>query len=104
MVEFVKKNQAQLNRVPVACFTIHILALDDSEASQKKRLAYLDKVRNFITPRAEAFFAGKVEPSRLSVVECMLTKAIKPPTADQRNWTTIRDWAESLWAELFVTV
>lgn len=62
MLEFVKKNQTELNKLPLACFTVHTLGLDASQTSQKKRLAYLDKVRSFITPRAETFFAGKVQP------------------------------------------
>ena len=95
-VTFVEKNRLALNRVPTAFFSVHALALDDSTASQRRRRAYLDTVRRIVAPKHEAFFAGKVDPARLSIGERFLARLVRAPEGDLRDWNGIRGWAQQI--------
>ena len=75
-VEFVKNNQARLSQIPTAFFTGHMLAVDDSEDSRKRRQAYTDPVRKILTPKAEVFFAGKIDFARLSFLERLIRRIV----------------------------
>jgi menaquinone-dependent protoporphyrinogen IX oxidase len=58
---------------------------------------YLQPVREIYQPDREAFFAGQLDYSRLSLVEGALMKyAIKAPEGDFRDWDEIRAWAGEL--------
>jgi menaquinone-dependent protoporphyrinogen oxidase len=92
-VEFAKRHQDYLDKVPVAIFTVHILNLGDDPESQKERMAYTAPVMKMLTPKAEAFFAGKIDPAQLSFFERLLFKAVKSPAGDFRDWDRIRCWA-----------
>ncbi|MGE5530648.1 MAG: flavodoxin domain-containing protein [Bacteroidota bacterium] len=93
---FARKHQSALATLPVAIFTVHMLAVGADEESRQHREAYTAAVRDIVRPRAEAFFAGRIEMSRLSLVERLMTKAVKAPEADDRDWTAIRQWSEGL--------
>lgn len=95
-VNFVKNNQAQLSRQPVAYFTLHLQNLGDSEEERTQRMAYTAPVRQALAPAIEAFFAGKIELARLSFFERMLSKAMKAVDEDRRDWRKITAWAEEL--------
>ena len=95
-VEFVKKNQFALGRVPTAFFAVHAWALDDSPASQRQRQAYLEPVRRIVTPKREAFFAGKLDLARLSFGERALAKLVRAPDGDLRDWDAIQGWAQRI--------
>jgi menaquinone-dependent protoporphyrinogen oxidase len=82
--------------MPTAFFTVHLMGLDDSEASQQHRAAYLDSVHAIVTPQHEAFFAGKVDPRQLNLGERLMTKAVRAPVGDLRDWEAIRAWADQL--------
>jgi menaquinone-dependent protoporphyrinogen oxidase len=90
---FIKKYQSQLNKKPTAIFSVHILNLDDNPESQQERLAYTNSVKKILTPKAEAFFAGKIDQAQLSFFERLLFRMIKSPEGDFRNWEAIRNWA-----------
>jgi menaquinone-dependent protoporphyrinogen oxidase len=94
--DFVKAHQAELNKLPTALFTVHMLAVDGSADSQAKRAAYTAPLRSLLTFKAEAFFAGKIDPARMSFLDRLATKVVKAPVADQRDWAKIRAWAQSL--------
>jgi menaquinone-dependent protoporphyrinogen oxidase len=96
MVAFVKQHQAKLSQLPVAIFTVHILNLDDNEESRRQRQAYTAPVRALIEPLDEAFFAGKVDLSQLSLSARLMARAAHAPVGDLRDWTAIRAWAERL--------
>jgi menaquinone-dependent protoporphyrinogen oxidase len=95
-VEFVKNNRARLSQIPTAFFTVHILNIDDSPASQARREAYTAPVRQVLTPQAEMFFAGRIDFSKLSLLEVILSKALNVQEQDLRDWSKIRGWAEGL--------
>ena len=83
-VGYVKQHQQTLAGLPVAVFTVHSECLGDDPQSQCSRLAYLDTVRPFVRPVAEAYFAGNM--------------AADPPE-DRRDWDAIGEWAENLVVE-----
>ena len=72
------------------------LNLDDNEESRRQRQAYTTPVRALIEPLDEAFFAGKVDLSQLSLTARLMARAAHSPVGDLRDWTAIRAWAERL--------
>jgi menaquinone-dependent protoporphyrinogen oxidase len=100
-VEFVKKYQVQLTQMPTAFFTVHLLNLDDSEASQKARAQYTAPVRAIVSPDVEVFFAGRLEYARLSLFEKLIARVMNAPEQDLRDWNKIRGWGSRLPAHWF---
>ncbi len=96
-VEFVKSNQRLLSQLPTAFFTVHILNTDDSTESRAKREAYTEPVRKILTPKSEAFFAGRIDFSKLSFGETLLARAMSVKGQDLRDWNKIRAWAEEMY-------
>lgn len=95
-VDYIKNHQQALNRVPVALFTVHMNNVGDDEESEKNRNTYVDAVRPLINPVGEAFFAGKMDFSRLSFLDRLTAKLVKAPEQDLRDWGRIRAWAEEI--------
>jgi menaquinone-dependent protoporphyrinogen oxidase len=95
-IEFAKRHQDPLKKVLVAIFTVHILNQGDDPESQKERLAYTEPVKKILTPKAEAFFTGKIDPAQLNFFERLLFRAVKSPAGDFRDWEDIQDWAEEV--------
>ena len=93
-VKFVENNQVRLKQIPTAIFTVHLLALDDSETSQKQRETYIKPLRKLFMPGEAAFFAGRMDFSKLSFFERMISNAMKAKEEDRRDWNKIRSWAE----------
>jgi menaquinone-dependent protoporphyrinogen oxidase len=96
MTKFIETQRAALAALPVAIFTMHMQALDDSPASGEKRAGYTQAVRQLISPREQAYFAGKLDSATLSFFERMAVKLVKSPIGDQRDWERIRSWADGL--------
>ena len=94
-VDFVKANQEALNRLPVALFCVHIQNLGDDAASRKNRAAYLDKVRPFVQPVAEGYFAGKFDRRGAALLLPGLVARFIPPI-DLRKWDKMRAWATQI--------
>ncbi len=94
-VDFVKANQQALNQIPVVLFTVHIMNLGDDEQSRAARLAYLNTVRPLLKPVDEVFFAGEIDPAKLSFVDRLMGKMVKAPLGDLRDWDKIRSWANT---------
>ena len=97
-VDLVRRRQAELKRLPTAFFTVHCQNLGADAASRKNRLAYIDPVRALVKPNAEAFFAGKLDSSRLSFGARMLCKLMKATDRDLREWPVIHTWARGIFS------
>lgn len=97
-VEFVKTNQQALNRMPVALFTVHMLNIGDDEQSRTKRLAYLNTVRPLLQKADEVYFTGKMDFSRLSFLDRLISGMVKAREQDRRDWDNIRNWAQTILA------
>lgn len=95
--DFVSRFQQDLVNKSTAFFTACLTLRDDTPATRQEVTAYLQPVRDIFQPDYEAFFAGRLDYGRLSLVEGALMKyAIKAPEGDFRDWQKIRAWAEDL--------
>ncbi len=97
-VEFIKKHQIELNTLPTALFTVHMLNTGGDEQSKANRAAYLNSVHLLLKPVDEVFFTGKMDSKRLSLGDRLITKAVRAVDADRRDWDKIRGWAQTIFA------
>lgn len=97
-VDFVKANQAALNSLPVALFTVHMLNTGDDETSRTARAAYLNAVRPLLNTAEAVYFEGKMDFSRLSFLDRAIAKMVKAVEADHRDWGQIKGWASAVWS------
>ena len=95
-MDFLARFGGGLSGLPVAVFTAHIFALGESAEDRAGREEYLKPVRQHIQPVAAAFFAGKVDADKLSLVEKTIGRIVGSPEGDLRDWTKIRAWAAGL--------
>lgn len=95
-VGFAARFHEPLRSIPVAVFTAHIMALGESEEDRAGRQAYIAPVLKEITPMSTAFFAGKVDPDKLSFFEKTIGRIVGSAEGDLRDWTKIRGWAGEL--------
>lgn len=100
--KWVEANQAALQSLPVAAFSVHMLNRGEDETSRSAREAYTAPLRQKITPCAEAFFAGRMDLSKLSFLDRTISKALKAKDEDLRDWDAIHSWADGLPAVLDV--
>jgi menaquinone-dependent protoporphyrinogen oxidase len=91
-VKFIETNQAALGQRDVALFTVHMLNTGDDEDSRAGRQAYLDSVRPLLNGVEEAYFAGKMDFSRLSFLDRFIAKMVGSVESDNRDWDKIRGW------------
>lgn len=100
MLEFIGSNQAELNRIPTALFTVHILNAGNDDASRAARKAYTDPLRKMITPVDEAFFAGAIDFDKLSFLNRARTRLMVGDSGlkigDFREWDKVRAWAKDI--------
>lgn len=100
--KFVRSNQAQLSRIPVALFSVHLENLGDGEAEQAARRAYTAPIRELLPQAQEAFFPGKIDYATLSFLDRTLAKAMAKQTGlaigDFRDWDQVQDWSSSVFA------
>lgn len=98
--DFVSRFQSELANKSTAFFTACLTLRDDTPEARKEVIDYLQTVREMFQPDSEAFFAGRLDYDRLSLVDGVLMKyAIKAPEGDFRDWQKIRAWAGELSVE-----
>lgn len=100
--KWVEANQAALQSLPVAAFSVHLLNLGKDETSRAAREAYTAPLHQLISPCAETFFAGKMDLSKLSFFDRTLSKMMKAQDSDLRDWNAVHTWADGLPAVLDV--
>jgi menaquinone-dependent protoporphyrinogen oxidase len=100
MTAFVQAQADGLCRIPVAFFTMHMQNQGDAPQAKAAREAYTAPVRALATPVEEAFFAGRVEPARLSLFERLAVRFVGSPVGDFRDWPRIEAWADALPSKL----
>ena len=52
------------------------------------------RCRSLLTPAAEAFFTGKMDLSKLSIFDRLISALIKAKDEDLRDWDKIRNWGK----------
>jgi menaquinone-dependent protoporphyrinogen oxidase len=98
--DFVSENYTILQRIPTAYFTVCMTMAKNTPANQAKAAGFIEPVRAVFAPAAEGYFAGKVDPERLSFIENTMLKAKGVPQGDFRNWDKITSWAQSTYAQI----
>lgn len=98
VIAFIKENRTLLGQMPAAVFTVHMLNSGDDEQSRTNRQAYLNALREWITPAEEVFFLGKMELAKLSFLDRFISNVMKAKDEDLRDWNTINAFAESVFA------
>jgi menaquinone-dependent protoporphyrinogen oxidase len=93
---FVAKNRTRLEKIPVAAFAVGIAPVELKVGPVERLLEELKKALLPIQPVAVTMFAGKLDPARMSFVERTMTKMLKVPTGDFRDWNRIREWGRGL--------
>jgi menaquinone-dependent protoporphyrinogen oxidase len=92
-VDFIKANQAALNRLAVFFYTVHTGNLGKDEKSRSNRLSYLDDVLPLVKTKDAVFFPGKIDLSRLSLLDRWM---VGEEDKDLRDFQAIRAWAAGL--------
>ncbi len=95
-VDFVKKHQAALSRLPVTYFVVCATLKKDTEENRRKVAAYLDPVYEILKPANVGLFAGKVDFGKLSFLDRQIANMVKMQEGDFRNWDAIRTWATQM--------
>lgn len=96
MTDFVSANRDALSAMPVAFFTMHMLAFGDGPAAVEERAKYTAEARDLITPTDEVFFEGMIDPARLSFLDRLAVRLVKSPFGDRRDWERIWAWTDGL--------
>jgi menaquinone-dependent protoporphyrinogen oxidase len=96
MTDFLAANRGALAVMPVAFFTMHMLALGDDPAAAAERAKYTAAARQIVPPVDAAFFAGKIDTACLSLIDRLAVKLVKSPVGDRRDWPLIENWADGL--------
>jgi menaquinone-dependent protoporphyrinogen oxidase len=102
-VEFVEKNQAALNRMPVAYFLTCLALYRDTAETRGLARSYFNPVLKAVPavqPVDLGLFAGALDYSKLNVIQRMIMKSRMKekgvPEGDFRDWKAIRAWAAGL--------
>jgi menaquinone-dependent protoporphyrinogen oxidase len=96
--DFVRQRQREIQAVPNAFFSVHMMNIGDDEKSRNGRLRYLDRVRKIMRPDSEVFFAGRMDMDRLSFGERLICKVMGGSSKDLRNWPAIHAWGSKVFA------
>ncbi len=94
MTDFLSANRNALFAMPVAYFTMHMLAVDNDPATATERAKYTAKARDLVAPADEAFFEGMIDPARLSFHDRFAVSPVKSPVGDKRDWERVAAWTE----------
>lgn len=95
-VAYLQRYETEIQQMPVAVFTAHVLATDESPQSARQRSEYLKPVLAHVQPQHTAFFAGNLDPAKISFLENLVCRMIKSPTGDRRDWQIISDWGKEI--------
>ena len=100
--EFVRKNQAALQKLPVAMFSVCMtLAMKNGEKYRQAIQQWVEPVRYILKPVSEEIFKGKLEIGRIQSIGQRIKFRISVlvgvwKEGDQRDWNVIGTWAQSL--------
>ncbi len=95
-VNFVRQHQRELQALPNAFFTVHMMNIGDDEKSRNGRLGYLNRVHETLRADNEVFFAGRMDLARLSFGERLICKLMGASSQDRRNWPAIHAWGANV--------
>jgi menaquinone-dependent protoporphyrinogen oxidase len=80
----------------VSYFTVCMTMQEDTPENRARAQAITGPVRAIREPAAEAFFGGRMDYSKLSLLEQTILRAKKSPEGDFRDWDAIRAWGQQI--------
>jgi menaquinone-dependent protoporphyrinogen oxidase len=95
-VKFVEANRQVLNRVPVAYFVVCGTLQEDTPEKREKAAAFLTPLREMAQPVNEGLFGGRIDYSKVSLLEQLIVRVLGSKEGDWRDWDAIQTWAEGL--------
>jgi menaquinone-dependent protoporphyrinogen oxidase len=99
--KFIKTHQQTLQGMPIAYFAVCGSLKEDTEENRREALGYVEPMCKILKPVDVGVFAGVMDYSKLSFLSrLIITKLIKSPEGDFRNWETIRTWANNVHSAL----
>ena len=98
--DFVQRFKQPLSRRNVSVFSVGYTLKDMIKENIQSAEEALDIVRLSINPSNTAFFAGMVDPDRMSAPDKAITRMGGVKAGDFRDWDKIREWARSLGEQL----
>jgi menaquinone-dependent protoporphyrinogen oxidase len=96
VAKFVKRHRDGLAKLPVAGFVVGLAAASNDPEGMEWTKKALHSALDPLQPVAETIFAGRLDPSQLSWFQRWITKKVKAPVGDFRDWTAIAAWAREL--------
>lgn len=92
--QFAQRHRAELAKVPVWVFSSG--PVGDTNSQPPDDPVKLAKSLGEVKPRDHHIFVGKIDMEKLGFVERLITKALKVPEGDFRDWEAIRGWAREI--------
>ena len=105
--QFIQAHQAELKTKPFAAFLVCMtLAMKNGEQYRNNVSTWLEPIRMVVRPVSEGLFAGALDISKIPSFSDRLKFRLSVlfgvwKEGDHRDWTAIRNWAESLAPLLF---
>jgi menaquinone-dependent protoporphyrinogen oxidase len=94
--KFVRRHGEGLAKLPVAGFIVGLTPVSKDLAALAMMEKALHGALDPLKPVAEAMFAGRLDPAGLSWFQKFITKNVKSPVGDFRDWTAIAEWARAI--------
>lgn len=99
-MNFVKKHKEELNRLPVALFSIGLYMKENTKENREKAIQCLDPVLEIIKkPVSIGLFGGKLDYNTMPVIlRWMFSKDTSGQFSegDWRNWDSIASWVDEI--------
>jgi menaquinone-dependent protoporphyrinogen oxidase len=97
ITDFVKSHKNDLDKIPTAFFIVNMTLKDDTPENRKIVDAYLAPLRAEVQPVDVGLFAGTMKYARLGFfARFAVTRMVKTPEGDFRDWNAIEAWANAL--------
>lgn len=95
-IAFLEKNRQALSAKPVAFFIVCTTVKDPTDENIKKAAAFSDKAKAIVSPVDVGMFAGTIDISKMGTLDRILTKMVKAPAGDFRDWNAIKTWSKKI--------
>ena len=92
-VDFTKRFRAVLAGKPVWAFSVGLSGVSDGQAADPQRIG---PVLLALEPEDHICFAGRFDPSRLSLRERSIAKLGGASEGDYRDWDQVAQWADAI--------
>jgi menaquinone-dependent protoporphyrinogen oxidase len=99
--EFVSRFRTKLQIRPVAVFTVGYSFRDRMNEDIKSGDEALASIKLFISPLAEGYFAGRVDPDSMNSTDREVTRLAGTTPGNFMNPEAVRNWARALPHVLF---